>query len=291
MVRKMKCHSISVRGAKQIDAEKPCQDSSSDSLADRYAVIAVSDGHGGDKYFRSDKGSQIAVDVALACVSECFAEQIFIDTFIEEEPLQTNVEKRLIQLIESIVCRWNEAVRSDLEENPIKEDELTDLDNVIQDEIREESADAYIRAFGATLLTAVIGNGFWFGLHIGDGTFVVKHGGEYSQPIPLDELCVGPYTTSICGKDALKHFYTAQGKGTPEAILIASDGVDESFSSVEKLYAFYDTVIKSSHEDWDGNIAELEAYLPKLSEQGSRDDISLAWIVSDMELKENISYS
>lgn len=284
MVSSLKSHSISVRGAKQLDSDEPCQDSSAHYCADKYTVIAVSDGHGGDKYFRSAQGAKIAVDVALDCVKECFAEQVFIDVFITESAADTDREKRLSQLKESIVSRWNEAVHRALEENPIEEEELSGLKTDIQEELSDENSDSCVRAYGATLIVAVVGLGFWFGIHIGDGTFVIKQDGTYTQPIPLDELCVGSNTTSICSKDAIRHFYHAWGVVTPEAILIASDGLDESFSSLEHFYEFYDMVIRNSMEDWDENTAELEVYLPQLSEKGSRDDVSLAWIVDAEDL-------
>jgi len=281
MVSKLKCYSISAHGAKQIEAKKPLQDSSGrlDEAGD-FIAIAVSDGHGGDKYFRSDQGAEFAVAVALDCVKACFDEQVFVDAFTADESTDTDRKKRIAQLEESIVWRWNEAVRQALEEHPFEAEELSALEADVQDEMRDESSDSRARAYGATLLVAVVGEGFWFGMHIGDGTFVVKQDGEYSQPIPLDERCVGPYTTSICAKDAIRYFHHAWGFDVPDAILIASDGVDESFSSIEGLYGFYDTVIQSSLEDWEGNITELEAYLPQLSAKGSRDDISLAWIIN-----------
>lgn len=283
MVDKIKCHSISVDGAKHVEAKKPCQDSSGHFQSDTYAVISVSDGHGSKKHFRSKRGSEIAVAVAISCVKECFDEQVFVGAFADKNSSDDEKEMRLNQLKESIISRWNEAVGLALDESPFTEEELSLFDDDIQEKLKRRSSDKHISAYGATLLVAVVSNLFWFGVHIGDGTFVVKQNGEYSQPVPIDELCVGPYTTSLCSSDASRHFHHAWGSGTPEAILIASDGVDESFSSVDMMYEFYDTIIRNSVEDWDGNRLELEEYLPELSEKGSRDDVSLAWMV-DMNI-------
>jgi len=187
------------------------------------------------------------------------------------------------RLEESIIQRWNSKVLSLIEGNPFKEDELSHLDEDVRNKMKDKKLDYRFKAYGATLIVAVIGNGFWFGFQIGDGTFVMKNNSKYSQPVELDELCVGTYTTSICGSDAIQRFHHAWGKETPDAILIATDGVDESFESEEGLYKFYDNVIKNSLDDWEANIKELKEYLPELSRKGSRDDISLAWIISDSD--------
>ncbi|MBR4504145.1 MAG: protein phosphatase 2C domain-containing protein [Candidatus Methanomethylophilaceae archaeon] len=48
----------------------PCQDSSGCISDEWFSAAAVSDGHGGSRYFRSNVGSRIAVDCALEAVRE-----------------------------------------------------------------------------------------------------------------------------------------------------------------------------------------------------------------------------
>ena len=42
-----------------------CQDSSGVHVEDEFAVAVVADGHGSEKHFRSDAGSQIAVKMTM----------------------------------------------------------------------------------------------------------------------------------------------------------------------------------------------------------------------------------
>ena len=283
---KLKCYSISKCGARHFDNKKPKQDYSGHFSTKEYSIIAVSDGHGGDRYFRSDIGSKIAVEAALKCIKKCLSEvdeenrQVFVNSLLIKNTSENSKTALISRLIESIVSYWNNEVSSLLKKNPFAETELLSLDEDVRIKMMDKNSDYRFKAYGATLIAAVVGAGFWFAFQIGDGTFVIKNNGEYSQPIELDERCVGQYTTSICDASAVKLFHYTWGYETPDAIFIATDGLDESFASLNGLYKFYDNVIKNSLENWEENAIELQEYLPELSRKGSRDDISLAWIIS-----------
>jgi hypothetical protein len=189
-------------------------------------------------------------------------------------------EEYLVKVEESVIAKWNEKIYSHIVTNAFADDELASIDEEHKARMRDDSSDYRYKSYGATLIVAVVSVGFWFGFQIGDGTFVVKQNGKYSQPIELDPKCVGVNVTSICDSNAIKYFHHAWGYGIPDAIFAASDGVDESFASVEGLYKFYENIIKNSAEDWLVNVQELNSYLPELSVQGSRDDVSLAAIIN-----------
>ncbi|GHU52450.1 hypothetical protein AGMMS49975_08240 [Clostridia bacterium] len=276
----IKSFSISAQGASHLKINKICQDSSCslDEPNGKYAIAAVSDGHGGDKYFRSDKGSRNAVEIARTAAAFCMETQVFIDTMSSSDNANGK-EKVLSDLEASIVRIWGSAIENKLKEYPITEDEISGFDEDVKLKFRDDKSDYKFRAYGATLIVAVVCEDFWFGFQIGDGTFVVKQNGEYSQPIEIDEKCVGTNTTSICNSNAIKYFHHAWGLGVPEAVFIATDGVDESFATENGLYKFYDNIIKNSCEDWEDNLSELENYLPELSKKGSRDDVSISGII------------
>lgn len=50
---------ISIRGYSHLLSNKECQDSSISWRGKKYSAVIISDGHGGEKYFRSAKGSEI----------------------------------------------------------------------------------------------------------------------------------------------------------------------------------------------------------------------------------------
>ena len=60
----------SVRGASHEENGTPCQDSARVFISDRLAVAAVSDGHGSEKHFRSDAGSEMAARIAIRSVMD-----------------------------------------------------------------------------------------------------------------------------------------------------------------------------------------------------------------------------
>ena len=63
-------------------------------------------------------------------------------------------------------------------------------------------------------------------------------------------------------------------------MFIASDGVDNCFAGHDKLHDFYSMIMKSFSDSSEmGAIVELLEYLPKMSQKGSGDDISLGIIL------------
>ena len=55
------------KGASHEVSGKVCQDYCQAEVTDSYTIGVVSDGHGGDRYFRSDVGSKSAVEATLEC--------------------------------------------------------------------------------------------------------------------------------------------------------------------------------------------------------------------------------
>ena len=53
------------KGASHEISGKVCQDYCQAEVTDSYTIGVVSDGHGGDRYFRSDVGSKSAVEATL----------------------------------------------------------------------------------------------------------------------------------------------------------------------------------------------------------------------------------
>jgi hypothetical protein len=281
----IKSFSIKAKGASHIKDNKVCQDFADsypvgNTTASKFAIVAVSDGHGGDKYFRSDRGAELAVEKAILCVQKCMFTDEFYDALKSKTLTKEKKDEYIINLEESIIRLWNSDVKKDINNVPFADDEINHLDNEYKSKLLDTISDYKYKTYGATLIVGVVCDDFWFGFQIGDGTFVIKKNGVYEQPIELDPKCVGVNVTSICNNNAINYFHHKYDFGMPEAVFIASDGVDESFATVEGLYKFYDNIILNSCDDWASNVNELEAYLPELSAKGSRDDVSLAAIIN-----------
>ena len=270
-----KAFHMSERGESHLHDGRVCQDSSA-SFSDECGTVAVvSDGHGGCDYVRSQIGSAMACEAAVKNIRRLF-ENISPEAFLAEPDMM------LTQLEAAIINDWNESVRSHYEANPFTEEEL--------DCVSEKAGAAYFsghrieRAYGATLIAAAVTRDYWFGIQIGDGKCVAfDEAGICTQPIPWDEKCFLNKTTSICGSDALRDFRHFYSEKIPTAVFMGSDGIDDSFKNEEDMYDFYKTILYAfSISDYTQAVDELKAYLPRLSKEGSADDVSIAaWMDMD----------
>ncbi len=270
-----KAFHMSERGESHLHDGRVCQDSSA-SFSDECGTVAVvSDGHGGCDYVRSQIGSAMACEAAVKNIRRLF-ENISPEAFLAEPDMM------LIQLEAAIINDWNESVRSHYEANSFTEEEL--------DCVSEKAGASYRsghrieRAYGATLIAAAVTRDYWFGIQIGDGKCAAfDEAGICTQPIPWDEKCFLNKTTSICGSDALRDFRHFYSEKIPTAVFMGSDGIDDSFKNEEDMYDFYKTILYAfSISDYTQAVDELKAYLPRLSKEGSADDVSIAaWMDMD----------
>ena len=270
-----KAFHMSERGESHLHDGRVCQDSSA-SFSDECGTVAVvSDGHGGCDYVRSQIGSAMACEAAVKNIRRLF-ENISPEAFLAEPDMM------LIQLEAAIINDWNESVRSHYEANPFTEEEL--------DCVSEKAGASYRsghrieRAYGATLIAAAVTRDYWFGIQIGDGKCAAfDEAGICTQPIPWDEKSFLNKTTSICGSDALRDFRHFYSEKIPTAVFMGSDGIDDSFKNEEDMYDFYKTILYAfSISDYTQAVDELKAYLPRLSKEGSADDVSIAaWMDMD----------
>lgn len=274
-------HTTSI-GASHIKEGKVCQDFALSSAGSDYAVVIVCDGHGGNKYFRSDRGSRIAAEQAHISICE-FMKSQFVKSKKGGKLLDTlmrNPDSHLKQLSANIIFRWREAIYEDIVQEPFTDAEKKILSSKEINALLSE--EGWVSAYGTTLLLAVRTKNFWFGLHIGDGKCVaVNSQGEFSQPIPWDVNCFLNQTTSLCDDQALNRFrYIFSKENLPKAVFIATDGLDDTFGNDEALHSFYKVLLQIfSEKGLSGGIVELQTYLPELSEKGSQDDISIAGII------------
>ena len=255
------------RGSSHILTNKPCQDYAASQYTQDYAIGIVADGHGGDQYFRSERGSKFAVEVTMSILKK------FLSATKNMALLPKGEWKK--QIAASIISHWNDRIEADKTIHPYTEEELQSL----KDSDRQQIEGAkWQSAYGTTLIAIVRTKKCFFGIHIGDGKCVaIDSNGNPSQPIPWDNRCFLNQTTSLCDSNALYLFrFVYQTENLPVAAFIASDGVDDTYPTDERLYEFYRTVWKMFQDSPKRAKEDLQSYLPKMSEQGSHDDISIA---------------
>ena len=275
-------------GASHIKSNTVCQDASIHLKKAGYQLIAVSDGHGGTDYVRSHLGSQFAIDAFVTCVEEAFINQQFKE-ILNTCRTDKQIEQKLQWFMRSIIMRWNDYVEKHYHLNPFQEDEL----NKVSEKAKGyyQNNEKYQSAYGATLIGVVLCNDFYFGIQIGDGTCVIfDQEGNPQEPIPWDNQCFLNVTTSICDANASSEMRYYFNRKLPIAIVVASDGIDDSFKNKNHLYNFYRLILTSFvNETKEKAINELENYLPQLSAQGSCDDMSIACLIDLQYIKQHPS--
>lgn len=298
----MEAISFSCQGESHIASGKVCQDYSLSEISeDGLAMAIVCDGHGGKRYFRSDIGARIAAEVAKCNVATFirevgkellsglpFSRHTSISTQIDNQDFgkQTAPEKAFRQLFGSIIYEWNQEVLAHAQSNPITDEEKAGLEERWIDEFN--NGQSLEKVYGCTLILYAQTSEIWLALQIGDGKcFSFDSEGQWSEPIPWDERCFLNKTTSICDSSAIDEFrYCFEGDGKfPIAVILGSDGIDDSFGAEENQANFYVQILKSlAKSGIETTEKEIETTLPQLSKIGSQDDMSIAMVFNLQEV-------
>lgn len=262
---------VTVRGASHIRKGAECQDYSRTMRFGDAAAAAVADGHGDMRYFRSGVGSRFAVEAALKAIRE------FILRENAEIP-SSGAEEKLAQLKKNIILNWNRKVGGHMKRYPFQEEELAPLSEGRRSRLLQgrdiESA------YGTTLIAAVVTPRFWFGMQIGDGDCIAEKADGTLEAVPRRPGLVANITTSLCEPDAIDSFLHLYGEELPVSILMSTDGVRNSFDSLENYYKFMRKIALSfSSEPYDRTRRFLKSFLQDMTQRGSGDDLSVAGIV------------
>lgn len=293
---KMDGINYSCQGESHKATEKVCQDYSYFSSDNDTILAIVCDGHGGERYFRSDVGAKLAADVTSECVrqfiencpSEMFVGKSFTQKYAKTTEAahpelitkETQIDKALRQLFSAIICNWRNRILEHAHEVALSEWEKN---NVQQKYLDSFVADIDLeKTYGCTLMCFVRTSTYWFAFHLGDGKCIAfDEKGTWSEPIPWDEKCFLNKTTSLCDSAAIDEFrYCYAGDGScPIAWCLGSDGMDDSFGATENMVNFYIQFLKMIVDSPREEVQQqLEETLPELSRIGSKDDMSLVCV-------------
>ena len=300
----MNSFSTFCQGESHILIDKVCQDYALDESKKGVSIAIVCDGHGGERYFRSDVGAKFAAEVSLKQIKTLLKDfgpiSKILETsdFTQVEALttqrakgnldkETEVDKSFRQLFKSIIACWHVAIEEDAANNPLTEQELA----TVPEKYTSLFHDNLEKTYGCTLMVVVASQKYWFAFHIGDGKCIsFDVNGAWMEPIPWDDKCFLNKTTSLCDSDAIDEFrYCYGGRSSrPVAIFLGSDGIDDSFGETENMVNFYVQIAKMLGSGKDGRenaLQSLKEDLPKLSKIGSKDDMSVAGLFDFKELQ------
>jgi len=286
-------------GESHIKSGKVCQDYSLTINLDGLTAAVVCDGHGSQRYFRSDVGAKLAAETTAELIKE------FVDDFDKSQIVgkhftqcyaKTDAQKYkendlspiFEQLFKAIVTTWYQKIEQHAKENPITEKEREHCEAEWIDEF--ENGIKIEKSYGCTLMASVFVPEYWFAFHIGDGKMISLQGNPiFMEPVPWDDRCFLNKTTSLCDTDPLNEFrYCYCGDGSfPDAVFLGSDGIDDTFGEGDNLAEFYVKIAKGIIENGEEKTSEdIKKLLPDLSKRGSQDDMSLA-VVFDIDKMSN----
>lgn len=262
-------------------AHSTCQDwCDFDVTGTDVVVAAVADGHGGDKYFRSHVGAQLAVKAAIES-----SQQLLANSTADLRQLRGLVQN---DLPHEIVKAWRAKVRDDMQREPFTSNEEGKL------AAGERSLEAQLVPYGSTLLLALVSSHFIAYLQLGDGDILaVGTDQTVIRPIQRDPTLIANETTSLAStwpdrrtgrlvhepwRLMKTHFHELGTEGEPPLlIMLSSDGYSNSFrdnSAFEQVATDILTALRSHGHEWVDSA--LDGWLQETSVHGSGDDISVA---------------
>ena len=179
-----------------------------------------------------------------------------------------------------LVFTWRETVKKHFKQNPFLETEINNFSPEIINELKQNPHIAY----GSTLIFAIACDENLFIIKIGDGEVRICTENNIISPMPNAEEFAFGKTTSLCNSDASAHIQNCIiSLSMVKSCVISTDGVINSFETEEHFNDFCEKLSNECENDIAAFKKQLEDFLPKLTEQGSGDDVSVA-ILSVVEI-------
>jgi serine/threonine protein phosphatase PrpC len=270
----------SVRGATHDRTGVPNQDAIHwlpKSGAGLPLIMAVADGHGSRRSFRSETGAHLAVETAVQVIHD------FLRVQTQTESLSATKRAAEEWLPVALVRSWLGVVASHLDEKPLSADELQLLGaDEAKSSVEVLRPNSHL-AYGTTILVAAATTDFILYLQLGDGEILtVSSNGEVTSPLPKDKRLFANETTSLCSQDAWRDFrvcFQVISNAPPALILLTTDGYPNSFrdeSGFFKVGSDILAMIRSGGLDMVSD--HLESWLTESTYAGSGDDVTLGII-------------
>lgn len=249
----------SVQGNYHQQIGLPNQDAFGSSAVEGEVTIAVADGHGSARCYRSDRGSAFAVEAALSVAGQFTARTDPVAILsCDQEHLRAGI-------CTAIVMRWRELVNQDL---------ISRGETGLSTSSRYDELADLLLPYGSTLMTVIATQGYLLYLQLGDGDILtISLEGTVERPLERDPRLFGNQTTSLCLPEAANDFYTTVtgvNDRMPAAVLLATDGLVNSYQNETEFH-------KAAHRLFteERHLTEL---LSRISSTGSRDDITVGML-------------
>jgi serine/threonine protein phosphatase PrpC len=237
-------------------------------------ILSMSDGHGSNKCFRSDRGSHIAVTLSALLMRE----------LLNRKPDDSDIERAVKETFPAeFVRRWQRAVERDIKNEPFSKEELAQLEEKDSAQARQIVEAHPLLAYGATSLTVALTGSLVIYAQLGDGEILcVSETGEVSKPLFEDDRLIANETTSLCTDTAAQDFRIACQSFTqalPALIILTTDGYANSFvDDAGFLQVGSDLLTMLRSEGFDSVSHNVKGWLAEATQLGSGDDCTLGII-------------
>jgi hypothetical protein len=262
---------------------RPCQDAVQIHIdSPSLAVVAIADGHGQAKSFRSGTGATLAVDVAVNVLCR-FA------TTVADLPIKSFEARRdlAVHLPRIVAQTWRERVCEHFIREPLTMDEVMVAGEcfpcVVDQTISDEARRMLWRAYGTTLVAVLAAGPYALSMQIGDGLLMAaRSSGDAFEVLEPDPLNFANSTTSLSDEDAelrLRWRLIPHEGDFPILYWLCTDGYEKAFRSEDHggVCIEYRDAFREPH-GWrliDENLADG---LQKASTGGTGDDATAAFL-------------
>ena len=252
-------------GYSHINKDVVCQDFSCVYHDETRTIMAVCDGHGGEIYVRSDRGSKFACDAVLNVLKN---KKNLLLYRVDKEDFVNKIRLE-------ILCEWNRLVEEDLSNNPISTKEVNKLNEDKQFRLKLNPAIAYgttlnaVMILGNRILCVSLGDGGIFGFKRNILTPILQEDNEET---------VANITYSMCMEDAFDHIKAEIYElGEFSALILCTDGVVNPYQNMDN---FRDSFIRPIITKFvSGQRNDINTFIEALGTKlGIGDDVSLGII-------------
>lgn len=284
----------SIIGADHVQRGVPSQDFAAirQHHGGAVTIVAVADGHGGDRHFRSAVGSRLGCEVFVEYVGELA---------LGAGPEWSGAVERLTESAAAeLVGRWHRRVRADIAADPFTADEpglqsaaeaiaRRDPDSAGEwtslllagDDARSVAARA--SAYGSTLLGVLVTPSHLWWFQLGDGNLV-----EASDRTGARLICephakaFADSTPSLCSAGAERYVQCGARRLDPATgpwlVAAVTDGFTNSFEHERGMLEFFEGALPLAREHGPDALHEfVPRWLTDMTHAGSGDDVTLAW--------------
>ena len=245
------------------------------SGADDLLLLAVADGHGSTRSFRSARGSTLAAECALRELRR------FIRRLGPDAPLSRVRNQARSRWPPALLAAWKSAVRADLVASPFSQLEFAAFPEPPPAVTPGEDLpiSAYL-AYGATLITVAITRRYILYSQLGDGDILaVGADGAVWRPLPRQHEFMANQTVSLCSHHAPGEFQIrvdALRGPAPALIMLSTDGYANCFGDDDSFFKVGVDFLSYLRAEGPAFVREkLADWLRQSSHDGSGDDITV----------------